>query len=67
MKKQYRVVNTDNFGSDYPDERWVGPPRDTIADAKVDADGLNAIAGEHSSRYYKVVQLPYKLQPGFQP
>ena len=62
----YRVVDTDNFGGDYPNEEWVGPPCRKDTAEKV-AQAFNAENNHNSLRYYKVVQLPYTLQPGFEP
>jgi hypothetical protein len=63
----YRVVNTDNFGGDYPNEQFVGPEYATEDEAQKAADELNGPYPEHSSRYHKVVEMPYELQPGFEP
>ncbi len=117
----YRIVNTDNFGGDYPDEKLVeyqryneacalcgvpfelhrneGSPPETSPNsswgwltcrrftrcnpprvldssrpiefitkqaAQEQADKLN-VGGNHAPRYYKVVEMPYELQPGFEP
>lgn len=62
----YRVVNTDNFGGDYPNESFVGPEM-LKEDAQVFCDSLNKPLGDHSSRYHKVVEGTYELQPGFEP
>lgn len=64
--KAWRVVNTDNFGSDYPNERFVGPECSTKAEAQTLADGSNG-PHDYSSRWHKVVELPYTLKPGFEP
>ena len=63
----YRIVKTDHFGGDYPDEKFVDVG-DFVAkwQAQALADDLNERAGEHSSRYYKVVEMPYELAPGFE-
>ena len=61
-----RVVNTDNFGGDYPDEYWASGEL-SEEDAKVMANDLNKRSGPEASRYYKVVPVGYKLQPGFEP
>ena len=62
----YRVVDTDNFDGDYPNEKFVGPQmREELA--KRIAEILNLENGPNSARYYKVVKLPYTLQPGFEP
>lgn len=63
----YRIVNTDNFGGDYPDERFVGEDYSTEDEAQAQADLLNSPYPEHASRYYKVVEMPYELEPGFEP
>lgn len=65
----FKIVNTDNFGGDYPDERFIDlPPMPRCA-----ADEIAAVInkhlcdGPHCSRYYKVVPADYRLQPGFEP
>lgn len=63
---RFYVVETDNFGGDYPDESFVGPPLSEPA-ANAVAEVLNREAGPNSERYYKVVPLGYKLVPGFEP
>ena len=60
----YRIVNTDNFAGDYPAEYFVGPEFIRKEDAQTEADKLNKDA---FSRWHKVVELPYELQPGFEP
>lgn len=63
---EYRIVNTDNFGSDYPDERFTDDgPFESESAAQACADELNV--EEDSPRYFKVVRMPYELQPGFEP
>ena len=63
-----KIVDTDNFGGDYPDEKFVeNLPRLTEAHAKAIADAINAGLPENHSRYYKVVPDDYELQPGFEP
>lgn len=37
----YRIVNTDNFGRDYPDEKFVGGEYATAAEAQAEANKLN--------------------------
>jgi len=61
-----RIVDTDNFGSDYPDERFLlWPMREKYAERI--ASILNEEAGESASRFYKVVDDAYELVPGFEP
>ena len=63
-----RVVNTDNFNGDYPDESFYGPKGLTKESAQKYADKANeAHSGDYASRFWKVVADDYKLQPGFQP
>ena len=64
--KKYRIVETDNYGGDYPDEKFVNIPSfSQKEDAKKIADSLN----KHfcRSRYWKVVEADYILKPGFEP
>jgi hypothetical protein len=63
----YRIVDTDNFGGDWPDEKFVGPEFLNKMDAEAFADGINAYNGDLAPRYHKVVEMPYELQPGFEP
>lgn len=63
----FRVVNTDNFGGDYPNESFVGEEFAEQDEAQKYADKLNGPYADYLPRYNKVVELPYKLQPGFEP
>lgn len=66
----YRIVDTDNFGGDYPDERFVAIGIASKEVAECFADAWNKRMGEQASRYLKVVEhteIVYKLQPGFEP
>lgn len=65
-KFDYAVVDTDNFGGDYPDEKWVFC-HCTLHEAEDFADALNDTEDMYSPRYFKVVDLPYTLKPGFEP
>lgn len=67
----FRVVDTDNFDGDYPDEKFVGP-RLTRKDAEAVAAACNRNgSGPLADRFFKLVEdsvaKPYKLQPGFEP
>jgi hypothetical protein len=66
--KWYRIVETDNFGGDYPDESFHGPPmsKERCRAAAAIFNGPKDVALD-APRYYKVVALPYTLQPGFEP
>lgn len=61
-----RIVDTDNFGGDYPDEAFVLFPMPKEQAQKI-ADAINEAAGPNASRYWKVVEHDYQLQPGFEP
>jgi hypothetical protein len=64
-----RIVETDNFGRDYPDEKFVNIPSIYEEDhAQAVCDSINiACSGPNASRWWKVVPNDYKLQPGFEP
>ena len=63
-----RIVETDNFGSDYPDESLVLFQMPENSAKKIVAE-INHAANFNSTcpRYWKVVEDDYKLQPGFEP
>lgn len=62
-----RIVETDNFDGDYPDEKFVSLPHMTKEHATAVVDAINAGFGDLSPRYWKVVENDYVLQPGFEP
>lgn len=63
-----KIINTDNFGGDYPNEKFVeNLPVMNDEQARVIADAINSTQHEHASRYFRVVPDDYKLQPGFEP
>ncbi len=64
-----RLVDTDNFNGDYPDEKFYShlPIELTVDDAETIARIVNSYSGTGSPRYCKIVQNDYKLQPGFEP
>ena len=65
----FRIVETDNFGRDYPDEKFLNiSPIAHKEYAKQICDAINrACSGQSAPRYWKVVPVDYKLQPGFEP
>ena len=64
----HKIVNSDNYDSDYPDERFVeGLPCLGKEGATVICAAINSTIPVHSPRYFKVVPADYKLQPGFEP
>lgn len=65
---RYKIVETDNFGGDYPDESFLKLPGLSKHEADMIAATINeACGGENKPRYWKVVREGYKLQPGFEP
>lgn len=64
-RRVWRVVETDNYGGDYPNESFHGPWLTEEA-AKQVADIFNN-GSKDGSRWYTVKHYTYKLQPGFEP
>lgn len=63
----YRVVNTDNFGGDYPNEYFESAPLRS-RDAHELAQHLNLHDGDvNSPRFHKVERADYTLIGGFEP
>ena len=67
---RFKIVETDNFNGDYPNESFVNLPGMAKAHAHEVANAINKDfnpPGHHCSRYWKVVPEDYVLQPGFEP
>lgn len=64
-----KIIDTDNFGGDYPDEKVVAEGITNSDFALVMCDALNAKYCNHDNapRFYRVVPDDYVLQPGFEP
>ena len=65
----FKIVQTDNYGGDYPDELFVTGlpyPHHRNAAQKI-ADAINATVPGTHHRYWKVVEGDYELLPGFEP
>jgi len=63
-----RIVETDNFGSDYPNESFLNLSRIYDKDkAQTIANAINNAYQLNCSRYWKVVEDDYRLKPGFEP
>ena len=64
-----RIVNTDNFGGDYPDEFFVDLPPLEKDLAKRLCEAINDAwcPDNQSPRYWRVVDDDYVLVPGFEP
>lgn len=64
----YKIVETDNFDGDYPDEKFVNIPATSQIKAQRIAQMINeALSGHGASRFWKVVPTDYELQGGFEP
>jgi hypothetical protein len=65
---RYRIVETDNFGGDYPDEKFLNIGLITRETAIEIARLINKeLSGDSCPRYWKVVKMGYELIPGFEP
>jgi len=63
-----KIIHTDNFNGDYPNEEFVNElPRLSEDVAKKIVDLINSSQPEYAPRYYVVVSDDYKLEPGFTP
>jgi len=56
-----KIVETDNFGGDYPDESFLPLPSMTIAHANAVARVINSGFPENYPRYWKVEDDDYVL------
>lgn len=66
---RFKIVETDNFDGDYPDEKFVNLPATTKEKAQAIADTINTVhcpMGD-SPRWWKVEPEDYVLVPGFEP
>lgn len=64
---RYKIVETDNFAGDYPDEKFVNIPALPKEKAEAIAEAINAAFTDDCPRYWMVRFEDYKLQPGFEP
>ncbi len=63
-----KIIHTDNYGRDYPNEKFVSEiPLMDRETCQIICDTINKWCGSDSSRYYKVVDNDYELIPGFEP
>lgn len=63
-----KIIETDNFDSDYPDEKFVNLPSLPAEKANAVCDIINEMySGEQSRRFWQVVKDDYKLVGGFEP
>lgn len=64
-----KIIETDNFNGDYPNEKFLALPPDMNEAAATEiCEAINKhCSGSHSPRYWRVVAADYVLQPGFEP
>lgn len=62
-----KIVDTDNFDGDYPDEKVIAEGIKQKKHAEIMCKALNDAAGNYSRRFYMVVEDDYVLRPGFEP
>ena len=69
MNNMFRIVETDNFGRDYPNESFVNLPAMRMKEAQAVAKAINDACCNYDNapRFWKVVPFDYVLVPGFQP
>lgn len=65
----YRIVETDNYGRDYPDEKFAMPYAMSELQAVEICLTINKVLNPHGhgNRHWKVVKDGYQLEPGFEP
>ena len=63
-----RIIHTDNFGGDYPNEKFVEElPLLTLEHAERIAKAINDGLPDDYPRFYKAVPDDYQLAPAFEP
>lgn len=63
-----KIIETDNLGRDYPDEKVVADniPYQRFAEIMCEAL-VSHLCNDRAARWYKVVEDNYELQGGFEP
>ena len=69
MADHFKIVETDNFGGDYPNETALKLPYLTFEAATEIVDAINKHCNHdgHGSRYWTKAPIDYVLAPGFEP
>lgn len=66
-----KIIETDNFGGDYPDEKFVFSfplkHETCIQICRLINNDLSEKENEQQSRFYNTVENDYVLRPGFEP
>jgi len=64
----FKIIDTDNFGDDYPDEKLIADNIQSWAHADAMCQALNAkFSGKRARRCYEIKPASYVLLPGFEP
>ena len=76
MFEFFIVVDTDNFGGDHPNEKYLsitdseGNTRPRLfrkEEAEKVAEVINSLSSKNAPRWYKVEPASYQLKLGFKP
>ena len=76
MFEFFIVVDTDNFGGDYPNEKYLsitdseGNTRPRLfrrEEAEKVVEAINSLAPKNAPRWYKVEPASYQLKSEFEP
>lgn len=63
-----KIIETDNFGGDHPDEKVLNLPPLSEEAAKAIVEVVNRYCSGHDKpRFWRAVQEDYKPAPGFEP
>jgi len=66
-QKTWSIVETSNYGRDYPDESFVCQGFQNKGTAELVCEFLNGQTSIYAERWNIVVEAGYELQPGFEP
>ena len=68
VKKTWRLVETDNYGRDYPNEKFIAIDIPSEEWAKLFVDAYNkGLEQQRILRAVEHIEIVYKLEPGFEP
>jgi hypothetical protein len=62
-----RIIETCNYGKDYPDESFLPLPPMSKTGATIVVNAINDAIHVQCPRYWRVVDDDYQLKPGFEP
>ncbi len=68
VKKTWRLVETDNYGRDYPNEKFIAIDIPSEEWAKLFVDAHNkGLEQQRILRAVEHIEIVYTLEPGFEP